>query len=130
MNKLIKNYFLCLIASCLFFFIVDTIYPKSVYSDLDYLQTLFSSSHSVRYYIFIFLFGNLIFINNYLLRKIRFNKFTNIAIFIIFNFSIQNLFLIAFRVTNLSTLLLLCFNFIFYFALEKGSKIWSINSSI
>ncbi len=52
------------------FYILDKIYFNSVYSDLDYVQTLINVNHDLRYLLFIFFCGSSLFIVNLLTFKI------------------------------------------------------------
>ena len=51
------------------FYILDKVYNNSVYSDLDYVQTLINVNHDLRYYLFILFCGSCLFFVNLLIYK-------------------------------------------------------------
>ncbi len=103
----ISTYFIFLLESYIFIRLVDIIYPMSVYSDLDFIQQLFESSHRTRYHIFIIFIGTSLFLfNNILLGKLKIYNLKNVMISSVINYLFLTVLLIVLKVYSLSKLLL------------------------
>ena len=68
--KYIKIYFFSLSFCASIAFIVDNIYPLSIYSDLDYFQTIVEVSHGLRYFLFLLIICSTLFVCTITLNRI------------------------------------------------------------
>lgn len=93
------------------YFILDKIYYKSVYSNLDYIQTLIDVNHETRYRLFILMFTLMIYILNLFLwsnsPKI---KVKHLIFSIIFHILIINIIYFALKVHNISMVFIIIYS--------------------
>ena len=68
--KYIKIYFFSLSFCAIIAFLIDNIFPLSIYSDLDYLQTVVEVYHSIRYILFLLIICSTLFICTISLNRI------------------------------------------------------------
>lgn len=109
MNLNVKSYLKFIFVTFISFYILDKLYYNSVYSDLDYIQTLINVNHSLRYYLFILFCGSCLFIVNLITYKLIESKGSKIIV-----------------VINIFTLL-----FIFYLLrTDNVSKLFTVSISI
>ena len=111
-GKYLTNTILCT-------FVIDNLFYKSIYSDLDYLQQILNLSHNQRYFLFIFLLGNTLFAVNFLISKLKIEKYF-LFIIPLTNFFVTFSYLFLIRMNNISIL--------FVFILTYTSTIISIEN--
>ena len=95
------------------YFILDVIYYKSLYSNLDYIQTLINVNHETRYRLFILMFTLMVYILNLILwsnsPKI---KIKQLIFSIIFHFLIINIIYFVLKIHNISMVFIIVYSII------------------
>lgn len=87
--------------------LIDTIYKNSIYSNLDYLQTLINTNHETRYQIFILGLAIILIITNLTFLKIKIdNTSLKILLLTILNLVSFNVIFLVLQINNVSIVLI------------------------
>lgn len=141
MRLIVKSYLKFIFVSFISFFILDKIYYNSVYSDLDYVQTLINVNHNLRYYLFILFCSSCLFFINLMTYKFLESRGSKIILFInlvtllfIFYLLRTNNISVLFTV-SISIIVFVLYNSIFlkkqnYLKLEYGIYLFLISFAL
>ena len=105
--------------------ILDIIFKDSMYSNLDFLQTIFSFNHTIRYWFFIIFFGFINYLTNFTFSLITIVENRNLDFFINLFLNLVIILLVFYflQIKNISIIFIgiICLvNYLIYFIVLKS----------